>query len=86
MIFGISGGVDSALVAFLGKKAFPNSHLGLIMLIRDMSSDKTDIEQLVKKFEIYTKEINLSSTFQNLKDLFSLKNQLAKIIKNTTTI
>ncbi|VEU71359.1 NAD+ synthetase [Mesomycoplasma ovipneumoniae] len=77
VIFGISGGVDSALVAFLGKKAFPNSHLGLIMPIRDMSSDKNDIDQLVKKFEIATKEINLSSTFQNLKDLFSLKNQLA---------
>ncbi|WP_337892553.1 hypothetical protein [Mesomycoplasma ovipneumoniae] len=86
MIFGISGKVDSALVAFLGKKAFPNSHLGLIMPIRDISSDKTDIDQLVKKFEISTKEINLSSTLQNLKDLFSLKNQLAKIIKNTTTI
>ncbi len=48
------------------------------MPIRDMSSDKTDIDQLVKKFEICTKEINLSSTFQNLEDLFSLKNQLAK--------
>ncbi|MDW2928795.1 hypothetical protein R7X46_03590, partial [Mesomycoplasma ovipneumoniae] len=69
------------LVSFLGKKAFPNSHLGLIMPIRDMSSDKTDIDQLVKKFEISTKEINLSSTLQNLKNLFSLKNQLAKIIK-----
>ncbi|MDW2931116.1 adenine nucleotide alpha hydrolase family protein [Mesomycoplasma ovipneumoniae] len=86
VIFGISGEVDSALVAFLGKKAFPNSHLGLIMPIRDISGDKTDIDQLVKKFEISTKEINLSSTLQNLKDLFSLKNQLAKIIKNTTTI
>ncbi|MDW2908419.1 hypothetical protein R7V75_01590 [Mesomycoplasma ovipneumoniae] len=51
------------------------------MPIRDMSSDKTDIDQLVKKFEISTKEINLSSTFENLKDLFSLKNQLGKIIK-----
>ncbi|WP_258841372.1 hypothetical protein [Mesomycoplasma ovipneumoniae] len=81
VIFCISGGVGSALVSFLGKKAFPNSHLGLIMPIRDMSSDKTDIDQLVKKFEISTKEINLSSTLQNLKDLFSLKNQLAKIIK-----
>ncbi|WP_341508418.1 hypothetical protein [Mesomycoplasma ovipneumoniae] len=51
------------------------------MPIRDMSSDKTDIDQLVKKFEISTKGINLSSTLQNLKNLFSLKNQLAKIIK-----
>ncbi|WP_318083558.1 hypothetical protein [Mesomycoplasma ovipneumoniae] len=51
------------------------------MPICDMSSDKTDIDQLVKKFEISTKEINLSSTLQNLKNLFSLKNQLAKTIK-----
>ncbi|WP_337898767.1 hypothetical protein [Mesomycoplasma ovipneumoniae] len=81
VIFGISGGIDSVLVSFLWKKAFPNSCLGLIMPIRYMSSDKTDIDQLVKKFEISTKEINLSSTFQNLEDLFSLKNQLAKTIK-----
>ncbi|WP_230580403.1 hypothetical protein [Mesomycoplasma ovipneumoniae] len=78
VIFGISGGVDSALVLFLGKKAFPNSHLGLIMPIHDMNSDKTDIDQLVKKFEISTKEINLSSTLQNLKDLFSLKTNWQK--------
>ncbi|WNM13949.1 hypothetical protein [Mesomycoplasma ovipneumoniae] len=81
VIFGISGGVDSVLVSFLGKKPSLIHTLGLIMPIRDMSSDKTDIDQLVKKFEISTKEINLSSTLQNLKDLFSLKNQLAKIIK-----
>ncbi|WP_341513527.1 hypothetical protein [Mesomycoplasma ovipneumoniae] len=48
------------------------------MPIRDMNSDKTDIDQLVKKFEISTKEINLSSTLQNLKDLFSLKTNWQK--------
>ncbi|MDW2930485.1 hypothetical protein R7X80_01320 [Mesomycoplasma ovipneumoniae] len=86
VIFGISGGIDSVLVSFLWKKAFPNSHLGLIMPIRDMSSDKNDIDQLVKKFEISTKEINLSSTFQNLEDLFSLKTNWQNHKKNTTTI
>ncbi|MEG7280501.1 hypothetical protein [Mesomycoplasma ovipneumoniae] len=40
VIFGISGGIDSVLVSFLWKKAFPNSHLGLIMPIRDMSGEK----------------------------------------------
>ncbi|WNM16048.1 hypothetical protein [Mesomycoplasma ovipneumoniae] len=48
------------------------------MPISDMSSNKTDIDQLVKKFEISTKEINLGSTFQNLKDLFSLKTNWQK--------
>ncbi|WDV48962.1 hypothetical protein PWA39_01595 [Mesomycoplasma ovipneumoniae ATCC 29419] len=87
VIFGISGGIDSVLVSFLWKKAFANSRLGLIIPIRYMSSDKTDIDQLVKKFEISTKEINLSSTLQNLKNLFILKKPTSKNHKkNTTTI
>ncbi|MDW2835633.1 hypothetical protein R7U59_02035 [Mesomycoplasma ovipneumoniae] len=44
VIFCISGGVGSALVSFLGKKAFPNSHLGLIIPIRNISSYKIDID------------------------------------------
>ncbi|WP_337903633.1 hypothetical protein [Mesomycoplasma ovipneumoniae] len=78
VIFDISGGLDSALVSFLGKKAFPNSHLSLIMPIRDMSSDKTDIDQLVKKFEISTKEINLSSTSKTWKTCLVLKTNWQK--------
>ncbi|WP_040538387.1 NAD(+) synthase, partial [Mesomycoplasma flocculare] len=59
VIFGISGGVDSALVAVLAKNAFPDSHIGLIMPIRDMENDKSDIQLLVEKFNIISKEINL---------------------------
>lgn len=38
---GISGGIDSAVVACLIKKAFPNNSLGIILPIK---SDKKDIE------------------------------------------
>ncbi|AAV27587.1 NAD(+) synthetase [Mesomycoplasma hyopneumoniae] len=77
VIFGLSGGVDSALVAVLANKAFPDSHLGLIMPIRDMITDMVDIDLLVKKFGIKNKEINLKPAFENLKKCFNLKNKLA---------
>lgn len=77
VIFGISGGVDSALVAVLAKNAFPDSHIGLIMPIRDMENDKSDIQLLVEKFNIISKEINLKPAFEILKTQFNLKNKLA---------
>lgn len=77
VIFGISGGIDSALVAVLAQKAFPESHLGLIMPIRDMESDKVDISELVEKFNLKTKEIDLKIAFETLKNVFNLENHLA---------
>lgn len=42
LVVGISGGIDSALVAFLIQKAFPNSSLGIIMPCKSDPKDKAD--------------------------------------------
>ncbi|MCL6617063.1 MAG: NAD(+) synthetase, partial [Anoxybacillus ayderensis] len=39
-IVGISGGIDSAVVAHLIKRAFPNNSLGLIMPCKSNPKDK----------------------------------------------
>lgn len=77
VIVGISGGIDSALVAVLAKKAFPNDSLGLMMKIKDMSKDLQDISKLVKKFDIQTREINLSNIYENFVDTLKLEDKMS---------
>ncbi|WP_215737662.1 NAD(+) synthase [Mesomycoplasma hyorhinis] len=77
VIVGISGGIDSALVAVLAKKAFPNDSLGLVMKIQDMSKDLQDISKLVKKFDIQTREINLSNIYENFVDTLKLEDKMS---------
>lgn len=78
VIVGISGGIDSALVAVLAKKAFPNDSLGLVMKIKDMSNkDLQDISKLVKKFDIQTREINLSNIYENFVDTLKLEDKMS---------
>lgn len=77
VIVGISGGIDSALVAVLAKKAFPNDFLGLVMKIKDMSKDLQDISKLVKKFDIQTRKINLSNIYENFVDTLKLEDKMS---------
>ncbi|MBG0730886.1 NAD(+) synthase [Mycoplasma sp. 'Moose RK'] len=77
VIFGLSGGVDSALVATLAQKAFPENHLAVIMPIIDMQKNLNDIDLLIKKFAIKNKKIALDSTFNSLKSELNLGNKLA---------
>ncbi|UVT34135.1 NAD(+) synthase [Mesomycoplasma hyorhinis] len=77
VIVGISGGIDSALVVVLAKKAFPNDSLGLVMKIKDMSKDLQDISKLVKKFDIQTREINLSNIYENFVDTLKLEDKMS---------
>ncbi|WP_027120374.1 NAD(+) synthase [Mycoplasmopsis lipofaciens] len=73
LIFGISGGIDSAVVAALCKKAFPNNSLGVIMPIDNMEHDINDINQLVNNLKLNTKNIDLKNSFvaltNELKDI-----------------
>ncbi len=63
VIFGLSGGIDSAVIAGLSKLAFPDNSLGVIM---PCHSDKIDEEHglLVANFlDLETVKVDLSNTF-----------------------
>ncbi|WGI36288.1 NAD(+) synthase [Mesomycoplasma lagogenitalium] len=77
VIVGLSGGIDSSLVAVIAKKAFPNNSLGVILPINSMKNDKDDIKKLVSKFEIESIEINLKSTYDMLLSQIPLNDKLA---------
>ncbi len=74
LIVGVSGGIDSALVANLIKEAFPSDHLGVIIPIYSSKSDVSDAYAVVNDCEIKHIEINLNSVFDSFKCLYEYKN------------
>jgi len=72
-VLGISGGVDSAVVAALCSKALPGNILGLHMPCYSLPQDTTDARLIAETFEIHYMEVNLEraydSILQTLKDV-----------------
>ncbi len=68
-VVGMSGGVDSSVVAVLAKKALADRMLGLILPCESDSKSKECALLVAKKFGIRTKEIDLSDAFRSLKKI-----------------
>ncbi|MFA6808848.1 MAG: NAD(+) synthase [Eubacteriales bacterium] len=66
LVCGISGGVDSAVVAALCKKAFPNNSLGVIMPCHSNPADKEDALLVGKISSIKIVEIDLGDAHTNI--------------------
>jgi len=62
-IFGLSGGVDSAVVGVLCKRAFLEDVLGLIMPCHSIQPDIEHAQAVARKFQIPTKTIPLDEVF-----------------------
>lgn len=60
LVVGVSGGLDSAVVANLIKLAFPKQSLGVIMPIKSIPSDEDDALKVVEKAELDHIVIDLS--------------------------
>jgi len=60
VVVGISGGVDSAVVAGLCSRAFPEQCVGVVMPCHSDSEDKEDALWIAEGFEIRMIEVNLS--------------------------
>ena len=59
LVVGISGGVDSAVVAGLCIRAFPENCIGVIMPSQSDPDDKDDALWIAEGFELRTIEVNL---------------------------
>lgn len=62
LLVGISGGLDSAVVAYLIKRAFPNQSLGVIMPLKSNPLDIKDANLVVEGCNIHNLTINLTDT------------------------
>lgn len=66
ILVGVSGGIDSAVVAFLIKKAFPESSLGVILPCKSNPKDEADALELVKACGIEHARIDLTDEHETL--------------------
>ncbi len=64
VVLGLSGGVDSATVAVLARRAFRDAHLAVVMPIESDPRDREDAMLLIEKFRLEHREIDLGPVFQ----------------------
>ncbi|MGF7185341.1 NAD+ synthase [Desulfitispora alkaliphila] len=65
-VLGLSGGIDSSVVAVLCKKAFPDNTFGVIMPCESESMDSEYAKRLAEEFEIPYTTVDLTDTYQTL--------------------
>jgi NAD+ synthase len=63
---GMSGGIDSSVLALLCQQAFPQNALGIIMPCYSDPQDKFHAEDLASRFGIQTREIALDDAFDTM--------------------
>lgn len=66
LVAGISGGVDSAVVAALIKQACPETSLGLILPISSDPQDLADARMVIEKLNLTTIELDFTSEHQSM--------------------
>ncbi|TGB04186.1 NAD(+) synthase [Halobacillus salinus] len=71
-LVGISGGIDSAVVANLIKRAFPDNSLGVIMPCKSQSDDQEHAQKVIDGCDIKSMVVDLTEThnvmFGTIKD------------------
>lgn len=77
VVLGLSGGIDSAVVAILCKKVFFKNTLALVMPCHNINKDIEDALGLVKKFNISYKIIDLSEIYDSFISLLEIKEKKA---------
>jgi len=63
MVFGLSGGLDSAVVAALSIRIFPQNTLAIIIPCHSIEADINDALDFVNKFNISCKIIDISKVY-----------------------
>ena len=66
VVVGISGGIDSSVLAVLCQRAFPDNTLGVIMPCGSQPEDKEHAHLVASKFSVPTTEVALDEVFETL--------------------
>lgn len=63
LVFGLSGGIDSAVIAGLAKRAFPEDALGVIMPVYSNPEDEAHAILVAEKLDLETTKVDLGSVY-----------------------
>jgi NAD+ synthase len=66
VVFGLSGGLDSSVVAILCQHAFPDNTLAVVMPCHSIEADIDDAHLVARKFGITTITVTLDRVFDSL--------------------
>lgn len=66
VVFGMSGGLDSSVVAALGKRVFPDACLGIVMPCHSEPEDARDAQLVAARFEVATRTVDLTPVYDVL--------------------
>jgi NAD+ synthase len=66
-VVGMSGGLDSSVLAVLCHRAFPENTLGVIMPCHSRQEDEVHAKEVASKFAIPTTEVRLDNIFDSLR-------------------
>lgn len=66
LVFGMSGGIDSAVIGALAKRAFPETSLGIIMPCHSSDQDEMDARLVGDELGIELKKVDLTRTYDTL--------------------
>jgi NAD+ synthase len=78
IVVGLSGGIDSSVVAALAKQALGNDVLGLILPCQSSGRDEKLALKFAQKFKIRVKKVDLTAIFNQLSGIDRHANILAK--------
>ena len=73
IVFGLSGGLDSAVVAALSIRIFPQNTLAIIIPCHSLEADINDALDFINKFNIPYKIIDLSKVYDSFTHLLNDK-------------
>ncbi len=79
LVFGLSGGIDSAVIAGISKLAFPENSLGIIMPAHSDPKDEADALLVARHTGIETTKVDLTEVYDTLLEKsFDSANNMAK--------
>lgn len=73
VVVGLSGGIDSAVVANLVKRAFPEDSIGVILPVKSSTKDSIDARAVAEKCGLHWIEMDLSVSHELIYDDIKIK-------------